>query len=124
MTSQKTEEDAWTTVGQESATQVELETGETFTGIKVADGEPFESNGKTVPVYQFTATGDQGGEEGVKDGELCSFIGSYKLLCLADIPEGNMVRITRFRDVPMNGNGRQPMKDYQVQSKPGPAASR
>ena len=124
MAGQKTEEDTWTTVGQESATQVELETGETFTGIKTADGDSFESNGKIVPVFQFYAAGDQGGEEGVKDGELCSFIGSYKLLCLADIPEGHMVRITRFKDVPMSGNGRQAMKDYQVQSKPGPAASR
>lgn len=116
-----TSDEGWNTVSEESATNVELEVGETFLGIKQDTNREFESNGKTVPVFEFRAYGAQGGEEGVADGELCAFTGSYKLLPVKDIPAGHLVRITRMRDVPMTGGSRQPMKDYRVQSRVLPA---
>jgi len=110
-------EEDWETVTDESPTQVELEPGESFLGIKAGERTAEMSDGKEVPVFLFRAYGAQGGDEGVEDGELCSMIGSFKLLGLKDVPDGKLCRITRMRDVPMTGGGRQPMKDYKVQSR-------
>lgn len=114
-------EEGWVTESEESATNVELEIGESFLGIKQETERSFESNGKVVPVFEFRAYGAQGGPEGVEDGELCAFVGSYKLLGVRDIPAGKLVRITRMKDVPMTGGNRQPMKDYRVQSRDLPS---
>jgi hypothetical protein len=106
--------DGWTTVAEESATQIKFDTdGDTFTGVKVGSDRLTARDGNEFTVYLFRAHGAQ---NGIEDGEFCSIAESYKLQALAEIPDGHLVRVTRTKLVDV---GRpQPMTDYKIESKP------
>lgn len=106
-------DDGWGTVSEVSATQVSLEIGDVFTGIKRGSEVLTANDGNEFTVYYFEAKNV--GTSGLEEDEFCSFAESHKLKKLAEVPDGHMVRITRVKDVDVNRP--QPMKDYRIESK-------
>jgi hypothetical protein len=105
----------WETVSEESATQVMLEVGDVFTGVKYGYYTiPNTEEGK--PPLEFYTFRARGMEPNLAEGEICSILVTYKLKALEDINDGRLVRITRVKDVLLSG-ARQAMKDYKIQSR-------
>lgn len=97
----------WDTASEGTANRVEFDTdGETFEGVY--RGPVKIQNGDEVYDYlEFTGT----------DGEPYQISASYQLSrVFENIEQGTFCRITRKREIPM-GNGRNPMKDYRVQTR-------
>lgn len=109
----KNENDGWGTVSEVSATQVTLDVGDSFTGIRRGSEVLTANDGNEFTVHYFDATNV--GKSGLEEGEFCSVAESHKLKKLADIPDGHEVRITRVKDVDVNRP--QPMKDYRIESR-------
>lgn len=109
------ENDGWTTVVDESPTQIKFDTlGDVFTGIKTGQKTLQSAKEKEdFTIYLFRAQGMS--EAGIDDGEVCSVTESFKLRELADIPDGTMTRITYVKDVEIGRQ--QPMKDYTIQTR-------
>ena len=113
MASKTGNDSEWTTVSDESPTQIKFDTdGDVFEGIKVGSDVLTAKDGNEFTVYLFRAHGAQ---NGLEDGEYCSIAESHKLKPLADVPDGFLVRVTRVKLVDV---GRpQPMTDYKIQSR-------
>lgn len=101
--------ETWDVASEGSASRVEFDTdGDVFTGKY--RGPVIVTNPNTGENYDYLEfTGD--------DGELYQISSSYQLAgVFTNVKPGTYCRITRKREIPM-GNGRNPMKDYRVETR-------
>lgn len=102
----------WETVSAESGTPVKFDVGTVFVGTYVGMKHivPPSATDENDEFDQATFVDPEGVTRTINPG--------YKLTeALADIEEGQIVRITRMDDIPAKDAGKNDMKDFRVEVK-------